>query len=53
MKRLKEQNTCSCKYHVEMVELMHGFNNKWFVAKGIHGRNCNYACDVCKGCFLS
>jgi hypothetical protein len=47
VRRFKEQNTYLCKYHVEMVELMHGFNNMWFVAKGLHGQDCSFACDVC------
>jgi hypothetical protein len=27
VRKLKAQNTCACKYHVEMAELRHGFNN--------------------------
>lgn len=52
MRRLKERNTCAYKYHVEMVELKHGFNNKQSTIKGIHGRNCNYDCDICQGSLL-
>jgi hypothetical protein len=37
VRRLKEWNTCAYKYHVEMVELKHGFDNMQFVTKGIHG----------------
>lgn len=47
MRRLKERNTCACKYHVEMVELRHGFNNMRTGSKGVHGRNCTCGCDIC------
>ncbi len=45
--KLKEKNTCTCKYHVEMVELQDGFNNMWGESKWIHGKHCTYKCDVC------
>jgi len=35
--RLKEYNTYACKYHVEMVELLKGFNNMSTSSNGIHG----------------
>jgi hypothetical protein len=44
---LKEGNTYTCKYHVEMVELQDGFNNMQGENKGIHGKLCTYKCDVC------
>jgi hypothetical protein len=47
VKRHEECNTCTCKYHSKMVELQHGFNNMWIASKGVHGRICNYNCDIC------
>jgi len=47
MKVHVECNTCACKYHTEMVELKHGFNNMRTTSKGVHGRACNCSCDVC------
>ncbi len=52
VRKLKAQNTCACKYHVEMAELRHGFNNMWYAIKGIHGWDCNYDCDICHGNLL-
>jgi hypothetical protein len=48
MRRLKEGNTCACKYHVEMAKLRQGFNNMRTVTKGIHDKR-HYKCcyDVC------
>jgi hypothetical protein len=37
-KRLKERNTCACKYHMEMMELQHGFNDMQTTSKLVHGR---------------
>jgi hypothetical protein len=47
VKRLKEHNTCTSKYHTEMVELQHGFNNMQTTSKGVHGRMCPCNCDIC------
>ncbi len=49
VKRLKECNTCACKYHIEMVELQHGFNNMWATSREVHGIICNCNYDIC--CF--
>ncbi len=46
VRRLKEHNTCACKYRTEMVELKHGFNNMQTTSKGVHDRACNCNCDV-------
>jgi hypothetical protein len=45
--KLKEMNTCSCKYHVEMVKLRHGFNNMRGESKVVHGKQCSCNCEVC------
>jgi hypothetical protein len=39
-------NTCACKYHIEMVELQHDFNNMQTTSKGVHGRLCYCNCDI-------
>jgi hypothetical protein len=46
--KLKERNTYSCKYHVEMQELQDGFNDMRGI-KWVHGEHCNYTYDVCVG----
>jgi hypothetical protein len=46
---IKERNTCACKYHVEMVELLNKFNNMWDGTNGVHGKHCNYTYDICVG----
>jgi hypothetical protein len=51
VRRLKECNTCTCKYYIKMLELRHGFNNMWITSKGVHGKACNYSCDVCSSKF--
>ncbi len=47
VKRLKECNTCTCKYHTKMVELQHGFKNMQISSKGAPGRTSNCDCDIC------
>jgi hypothetical protein len=47
VQKLKERNTCACKYHVEMVELQDGVNNMRGEGKRIHDRHCSYNYDVC------
>ncbi len=47
VRKLKECNTCACKYHIEMVELGASFNNMSISMKGIHGSMCVSDCDVC------
>jgi hypothetical protein len=47
VKKLKEHNTCACKYHTKMVELQDGFNNLRIASKGVHGRLCNCNYDIC------
>ena len=47
VRRLKERNTCACKYHCEVAELRVGWNNMRTATKGIHGRHCECTCDVC------
>jgi hypothetical protein len=49
VRRLKERDTCACKYHVEMLELLHGWNNMQGGVKGVHGKNCDCSCNVCDG----
>jgi hypothetical protein len=48
VRRLKECNTCACKYHIERVELQHGFNNMRTTSKGVHGRMCPCSYNICK-----
>lgn len=46
--RLKEWNTCTCRYHTELGELLIGFNNMRTVGKGVHGQ-CQCLCEeVCQ-----
>jgi hypothetical protein len=40
VRRLKDHNTCACKYDIEMVELCVTFNNMHTSVKGIHGSVC-------------
>ncbi len=41
-------NTCTCKYHMEMVELILRFSNMCNGGtKGVHGTQCICACDIC------
>ncbi len=47
VRRLRNCNTYTYKYYVEMVELLPGFNNMKTSSKGIHGRYCEFDCDVC------
>lgn len=47
VRRLMERNTCTCRYHCEMAELVKGFNNMRTATKGIHGRHCGCSCEVC------
>ena len=47
VRRLKERNTCACRYHCELAELRLGWNNMRSASKGIHGRHCGCDCDVC------
>ena len=49
VRRLRERNTCACKQHVEILELLHGWNNMRSAAKGMHGVNCACTCNVCEG----
>jgi hypothetical protein len=49
VRRLKERNTCACKYHVEMLELVHSWNNMRSRPRGVHGKDCDCKCDVCDG----
>ncbi len=51
--KIMELNICACKYHVEMTKLWEGFNNMWGEVKGVHGKYCNYNCDVCGNTTLS
>jgi len=44
VKKLQEQNTCYCKYHIKMDELRVGCNNMWTMGKGIHDQ-VGYQCD--------
>jgi hypothetical protein len=39
VRRMKDQNTCCCIYHVEIDELSTTFNN---MQKAIHGFDCTY-----------
>ncbi len=45
--QLKERNTCTCKYHVEVAKLKLGFNDMCSSSKGVQGQNCKCDCDVC------
>ena len=47
VRRLKERNTCACRYHCEMAELRQGWNNMRTATKGIHGSHCTCQCEVC------
>lgn len=47
VRRLRERNTCACRYHCELAELRVGWNNMRSATKGIHGRHCDCLCDVC------
>jgi hypothetical protein len=47
VRKLKEHNTCACKYHPEMVELRHGCNNMQTTSKGVHGRMCPCSYNIC------
>ena len=47
VRKLKERNTCACRYHCEMAQLRQGWNNMRTATKGIHGRNCTCQCEVC------
>jgi hypothetical protein len=49
IRRLKERNTCACKTHVEMLELLHGWNNMQTRPRVVHGKDCDCRCDVCDG----
>ena len=48
VRRLKERNTCACRYHCEIAELRIGWNNMRTTMKGIHGRHCGCQCEVCQ-----
>ena len=47
VRRLKERNTCACRYHCEMAELRIGWNNMRTATRGIHGHHCRCDCEVC------
>jgi hypothetical protein len=39
----------SLKPYVELLELLHGWNNMRGGVKGVYGRRCDCSCDVCDG----
>jgi hypothetical protein len=45
VKRMKEFNSCCCRYHVQMVELKDALN---FMRRGTVHKNCSCHCDVCQ-----
>lgn len=45
VKRLKEFNSCCCRYHVQMAELKDALNS---MRRGALHRCCSCSCDVCK-----
>ncbi|KAG0594736.1 hypothetical protein M758_UG104500 [Ceratodon purpureus] len=47
IRRLKERNTCACRYYCEMAELRAGWNNMRTATKGIYDRRCDCSCEVC------
>ena len=44
--RLRERNTCACRYHVEILEMKTRYNNMRSGYKGIYGTGCTCDCDV-------
>ncbi len=32
---------------MEMAELKRGFNNMKMALQGVHGKHCDYSCDIC------
>jgi hypothetical protein len=44
VKRLKESNSCCCRYHVQMAELKDAFN---LMRRGTLHRSCTCGCAVC------
>jgi hypothetical protein len=47
VRKLKNWNTCSCRYHMELKAFLNGFNDMRTPRKGIH-TNYNYKCiEVC------
>ncbi len=44
--QLKERNTCTYKYHVEVAKLKLRFDNMHIGSKGVHDQNCKCDCDV-------
>jgi hypothetical protein len=48
VKRLKEWNTCTCRYHTKLNELRLGFNIMQVVGNVVHNQ-CVYSCEnVCR-----
>lgn len=46
VKKLKEQNVCCCKYHVELIMLKDAFN-RMRQSPNMHGLDCRCECNVC------
>jgi hypothetical protein len=48
VKRLRYWNTCCCKYHQELSDLLQALNDMCVEKEGVH-LNCNYAYDMVCG----
>jgi hypothetical protein len=48
VKYMKQWNTCCCKYHIELRELVVGLDNVKSPSIGIYGDSTWCACEVCQ-----
>ena len=46
-RRLKDRNTCCCKYHVQMSFLKDALNHMRSHAFGLHDKGCSCECTIC------
>lgn len=48
VRKLKDQNTCCCVYHIQLMYFKDAFNIMRSSAFGFHGKSCTCECNVCK-----